>query len=849
MKRTWGPARPRTGWRLGFFPVWLGLGLSVLINCQGQLGGAGQPAVDAAKPPGPTEANTRPPLPNPVGEGHPGPIEQNVEPPTPAPSGVVASTASGNWSDPTIWNDGVVPGENADVRISRGHTVVYDIDRSVPIRTVLVNGRLSFSRAKTTRLVVGLMVVTDNQHYDMNENACGHHGHHEDPRALAALAVGSADAPIPATIRTLIRLRHFEDMDASCAPGIINHATMSFHGAPLDETWVKLSATAAAGSQRVTVAKPVGWKVGDKVIVTATNRQQGGRGVNDSILNGTIIPRTEESTIVEISPDGQTITLADALRYEHRGAADPSERRGEIANLSRNVVVESADPDGVRGHTMYHHGSRGSIGYAEFRHLGKAAGLGRYPIHFHLVKDTMRGTFVQGASIWDSANRWITVHGTEYMVIRDTVGYQSLGHGFFLEDGSEIYSLFHNNLGVQAYVADPISDQALAYDPNDGACYWAANARNFIFDNTFVECDNDDSFILDYAPDGAPMPTEILTPDGQRRTVDVRTLSGGLIRGLEVHSHGGWGPWIRGGAFPEDEPLVFQDTRVWNTHYSIDISGSNVIFDGVEVYAASYGFYNLFPGPHLVRNAYCESVNLHGCYMTYRGGHGTMLYDGITATQSHTVFRITARNEQGPQYSPIKVHARDVKIIDSDPNKTHWSGTEGDNVRSDPLLMLVLHDVLDSGDDAVVLPAKQSTVQQGVPTGLTFSDGADITAAGMDFEGRGAMQVAAADVAWPDSPLYRPVDKLPPATTILAPQSDALARRREGKITVRGVSLDQFGIATVTINGQPAELASNGFDWRVELQVQPGPLTLTAVATDVNGNTEATSHSVHLRVR
>ena len=45
--------------------------------------------------------------------------------------------------------------------------------------------------------------------------------------------------------------------------------------------------------------------------------------------------------------------------------------RCEVANLSRNVVIESADPDGVRGHTMYHRNSTGGISYAEFRHLGK----------------------------------------------------------------------------------------------------------------------------------------------------------------------------------------------------------------------------------------------------------------------------------------------------------------------------------------------------------------------------------------------------------------------------------------------------------------------------------------------
>ena len=38
----------------------------------------------------------------------------------------------------------------------------------------------------------------------------------------------------------------------------------------------------------------------------------------------------------------------------------------------------SAEPDGVRGHTIYHMFSRGGISHARFAHLGKQDVLGRY---------------------------------------------------------------------------------------------------------------------------------------------------------------------------------------------------------------------------------------------------------------------------------------------------------------------------------------------------------------------------------------------------------------------------------------------------------------------------------------
>jgi len=105
--------------------------------------------------------------------------------------------------------------------------------------------------------------------------------------------------------------------------------------------------------------------------------------------------------------------------------------RCEVANLSRNVIVESADPDGVRGHTMHHRHSAGSISYARFAHLGKENVLGRHPIHFHLCRDSLRGESVVGAAIVHSQNRWFTIHITQYMVVRGRVGYGSVGHGFF----------------------------------------------------------------------------------------------------------------------------------------------------------------------------------------------------------------------------------------------------------------------------------------------------------------------------------------------------------------------------------------------------------------------------------
>ena len=216
----------------------------------------------------------------------------------------------------------------------------------------------------------------------------------------------------------LFRSVYVEGMDKQSCPAIVCcGGRMDLHGTPMSRTWIKLGATAKAGETEITLAEPVtGWKVGDRIIVTATSYQT----YKDS-------KATEERTIQAI--DGVKVTLNQPLAVEHLGAGS---YRGEVANLSRNVVVESAPPTSppsqggaeggwVRGHTMYHRGSAGAISYAEFRHLGKEGVLGRYSLHYHLVGDTMRGSYVIGASIWDSGNRWLTIHGTNYLVVRDNV--------------------------------------------------------------------------------------------------------------------------------------------------------------------------------------------------------------------------------------------------------------------------------------------------------------------------------------------------------------------------------------------------------------------------------------------
>ena len=204
----------------------------------------------------------------------------------------------------------------------------------------------------------------------------------------------------------------------------------------------------------------------------AEHRQQGPYG-------------TEEQIVASIN--GRVIRFASPVRHKHVASDDG---RCEVANLSRNVVIESADPSGpARGHTMYHRNSSGGISYAEFRHLGKQGVLGKYPIHFHLVRDAMRGaaSSARASGIRATASWRSTAPTTCSSATASATS--CVGHGFFLEDATEQYNVLDRNLAVQALEGKPLPEQALPFDHNEGAGFWWANGRNTFTRN--VACEND----------------------------------------------------------------------------------------------------------------------------------------------------------------------------------------------------------------------------------------------------------------------------------------------------------------------------------------------------------------------
>ncbi|MBI1371735.1 MAG: hypothetical protein GC159_03100 [Phycisphaera sp.] len=783
------------------------------------------------------------------------------------------ATRSGPWSAPATWADHRVPGDGDQVVIEPGVRVTYDIQpddsrAAQVIRDIHVAGTLTFARDRSTLLNVGVITIGGRgDHAGVHDVDDHDHGDHAAPDldanpathsapddARPALELGTTDDPIPHPHTATIRLHFLDGFDPTSEPAIICRpgGRMDYHGAPMNRTWVELGADAAKGATTVTLAEAVtGWSVGDTLLITGTGPREEGRGGEQRADYLPIHPTTEQRIVTAI--DGVTVTLDAPLDNLHLGTGD---YRGEVANLSRNVVVESANPDGdrTRGHTMYHRYAAGSISYARFAHLGKRDTLGRYPIHFHRVRDTLRGSSVIGAAIVDSHNRWITIHGTQYMVVRDCVGYRAVGHGFFLEDGTEEYNTLDRNLGVQALRGPHMKGQALPFDPNDGAAFWWANGRNSFTRN--VACENHE---YGYRYDSQKRSNfdsnlGVRQPDGSTAVVDIRTLPIWRFSDNESHTEGLYSFVFAGtdGVGPDtSHPHHVDHLTAWNTHYALRAQLPTMLVEHLDVHDAAYGVYRPWFDHHVYRDiriADTDAEPFNRGLDDESTQHGPITVDGLTFAgrrygRSMPFIQISDNNVTGKAVT----HIRHVTAPDA--------GDEPYKHNVKPLV---------NRGGGLVVPPKTPT---GVPIYLHDYYGAgrhakivstaakDFGADGLDYHadypltGDEARVAEVSNVEFPT--LLTPVDDQPPVTVVTWPTRGVPVRREaDGSLTIRGTTSDNVSTARVVVNGVEArDVDYNFYRWSVTLKdVKPGVLTIRAHAIDAAGNVEQTPQELSITV-
>ncbi len=390
------------------------------------------------------------------GELHP---EEGVVAPQQAP---VSDDPGEPWSNPDTWG-GNVPAAGDRITIPAGKRIMLDTD--IETDGLLIEGELVCANRDLKISAKWIMV----------------HG---------LLQCGTENSPYRKRLDiTLTGNNRNEDVMGMGTKliGAMSGGIISLHGEQRT-SWLMLDQTANRGARQIQLSDNPDWRSGDLIVISST----------DDNMN-----HAEVRQISNIN--GRTVAFDQALQYRHFGEIQSFansrrtwdlDTRAEVGLLSRNIRIQgdqSSEESGFGGHMMIMEGAAGFVSGIELYRMGQAGMLARYPFHWHLSND-VTGQYFRNSSITRSFNRCVTVHGAHNALVKDTVCYDHVGHGYFLEDGVETGNVFEHNLGLVTRRPSP----ELALTPSDildgeaasgPATFWISNGDNTFKNNAAAGSD------------------------------------------------------------------------------------------------------------------------------------------------------------------------------------------------------------------------------------------------------------------------------------------------------------------------------------------------------------------------
>lgn len=323
----------------------------------------------------------------------------------------------------------------------------------------------------------------------------------------------------------------------------IQNGQIDIHGKPMDFTWTQLEESVVPGADLITVIDTTNWKVGDQIIIAPT---------------GQYWNETEERTIKAIN--GKTITLDKALEFRHfAGQVDPNNNhlppgetetvntidppnrdspitlRAEVGNLTRNVKIQGNEASdelkhGVQIMLRGEEGTaRGRYSFFEITRGGQLFQLGRYPLHYHMIGHVV-DNYVEGLAIHNTYNRGTTIHGVDFLHVKNNVYYNITGHCIFLEDGIEANNVIEKNLVV--YVKVSTSMLLSDLDPSG---LWQSRPSNYIRDNHFVASEGNGSWFQLVGNPTGPSATNSICPDFETIVQYDRNVHHSNLTGFKIY--------------------------------------------------------------------------------------------------------------------------------------------------------------------------------------------------------------------------------------------------------------------------------------------------------------------------
>jgi hypothetical protein len=475
----------------------------------------------------------------------------------------ITAVRHGSWNSAGTWSPARMPTENDIVLIPGGVTVQLDGDtnknKKIPpmAKILVVSGVLRFSTSTNTKLVTSTILVRPDGTLQMSPT-----------QALSAARTQSI-------VFKPANFSEAEDPEQH-ANGLIILGKMSARGLA-KTSFVRLGSAPMAGQTTLSFKTAVkNWRAGDKIAIPDTS----------------------------VASNGLSARLSAPLRYNH--AASPA-RPGEapfvphVMNLSRNIVLSSDQPNGVRGHVYAGGSASVDIEDVAFVNLGRTTTaplnrisnhIGRYSLHLHHCSGpiTKIGSTPYRARVidcaFDGGQKWLmSVHASSKARVEGNVFFGAKGAGFVAEDGNERENEIVGNIAANIPGSgEPEPGQRT--DPSDfgseGTGFWFSGNGNFVNDNVAADCGLAGLMVftplcrtVNYpmTPDAKPCCFVHLQFPQQdfifSETPYQRNESYGSKRGLEF-----W--W--------QAPMTVKDSTAWNCHIGFQARHcAETIIDGLVV--------------------------------------------------------------------------------------------------------------------------------------------------------------------------------------------------------------------------------------------------------------------------
>lgn len=463
--------------------------------------------------------------------------------------------------------------------------------------------------------------------------------------------------------------------------------------------YAQATADVQAGGTCVTLAAgPSGWAIGDRIAFPATEQWY--------LDAGPYSADWDETTLTSIS--GANICFT-AVAHRHKGARNQVGTVVawyHVANLTRSVVVRSANPQGTRGHLLMTDRTDADIRYVEFENFGRTTvdpldpqtnPIGRYAVHFHHLVGPVapqangrQFTFI-GNAVNHSTKWGVDIHDSHYGLVQRNVIYDAQGSSIMTEDGNEIGNLLDGNLmfvalgpGYGGYGSladwatggtereDAVRSPFAGDKGWSGSCFWARGVLNDYINNICANANGFGVYIYNTQLGDMNIPDHQGADHMMTHAVDSQTVDMGRFENNQVYASADgvtiWNirEWGNGTATPCDGTgTLLLNTTLWGIgrYGYYGYSHNCLTFDGWFQYGdlSPYSWspyvqnrgiwFGDYPSPNtVVKNATIEGLRI-GLVAPFKPGDVGDIYGN--AGTNFVVQNSTFANEFNISWSPM----------------------------------------------------------------------------------------------------------------------------------------------------------------------------------------------------